>query len=181
MLLYVDLDNTLINPVIDKSGNVVDIIPRPHVDWFLKKLAKNGSPWLLTAASRLHAERALKVIGSMSGVFKGLISIEDMSEIEDQLDAIRLNSGLSRDEKWAEWNKIRPIAPPGIMFDDYPVGSGIFMLKAAAIGIGADDWVKVDHYGDGEEDRDGLKKAYAEFKRRTEPKNVMGKVSLKWA
>lgn len=166
MLLYTDLDNTLINPVVDRHGNVVKIIPRPGAQEFLTKLSRDGDLLMLTAASREHAKRGLEILKPASRLFKGVISIEDMAPVEEQLDVVFNEPGLTDEQRLRLLRDIRPIAPPGAMFDNYPVGSSIYYLKAGSIGIGPEQWVEVEHFGDGKDDHGGLKKAYADFRRR---------------
>jgi hypothetical protein len=166
MIVYSDLDNTLIDPVTDVFGNIVKIVPRPGVQGFLTKLGRDAQPWLLTAASREHAERALKILQPGSKVFKGIISIEDMSAILEQMDVIRSETGLTNEQKIELWREIKAIAPPGPIFDNMAVGSWAYLLKAAAVGIGPKDWIEVEHYGDGIPDMGGLRKAYQDFRHR---------------
>ena len=166
MRIYIDLDNTLVNPVTDITGNVLAILPRPGAEEFLSKLSRDGDIWLLTAASRGHVDRALDVLVPQSRKFRGVISREDMAPIEEQLDVILNDQNLNVDEQVALWNQIRPLYPPGVMFDDYPVGSWMFLLKAASIGIPPEKWIQVEHFGNGKTDNGGLKKAYAEVRKR---------------
>jgi hypothetical protein len=166
MLIYTDLDNTLVNPVTDPEGNVTAILPRPGVQEFIDKLARDGQLWMLTAAVREHAERAMSILWPASKKFKGVLSREDMAPVEEQLGVVLEEPGLTDEERRNLYREIRPIAPPGAMFDNYPVGSSIYLLKAASIGIKPDQWIEVEHFGDGKMDRGGLKKAYTEFRRR---------------
>lgn len=166
MRIYLDLDHTLVNPVTDKRGNVTAIIRRPGVTEFLEKLSRDGDLWLLTAAERGHAERALSVLWPASKHFRGIITIEDMALIEEQNMVIFQEPGLSNAQRMDLWDEIKPIAPPGVMFDDFPAGSSMYLLKAAAIGIGPDRWIQVEHFSSQHKDKGGLKKAYADFRKR---------------
>lgn len=178
--IYLDLDNTLINPVQDLKGNVTRIVPRPHVDWFLNKMSKEGELWLLTAAERRHAKRGMEALRPGSHHFRGVISIENMKPIEEQLEIISETPGLSMDNAFELWKTIPPISTPGIMFDDFEVGSSMYYLKAAAIGIGPEQWVQVEHFSSKQPDRNGLKKAYDIFKARFPSRSVLGRM-FAWA
>jgi len=166
MRIYIDLDNTLVNPVTDILGSVLAILPRPGAEEFLSKLSRDGDIWLLTAATRGHANNALDVLAPVSRKFRGIISIEDMEPVKEQLDVILNDQALTVDDQVHLWNQIRPLFPPGVMFDDYPVGSWMYLLKAASLGIPPDKWIQVEHFGNGKADNGGLKKAYAEFRKR---------------
>jgi hypothetical protein len=166
MRIWTDLDNTLVNPVTDEAGYVTAILPRPGVQEFLTKLGNDGQLWMLTSATREHAERAMSILHPASKVFRGIVSREDMEPVEEQLSVVLYEPGLSPDERLSLWSDIRPIAPPGPVFDNFPVDSSVFYLKAAAVGIGPDEWIHVEHFGDGRMDRGGLKKAYLDFRKR---------------
>jgi hypothetical protein len=162
MRIYIDLDETLIANVVS-AGEVVDILPRPGVGWFLRTLAQHGELWLLTAAHSSHAKRGLSKIGREAKLFKGVISREMMQPIEDQIEVVLETPGLTDEQRMTLWEEIKPIAKPGIMFDDFPVGSSIWAMKSKAIGISEDKWIQVDAYLPGSIDRRGLKRAYSEF------------------
>lgn len=166
-IIYTDLDHVLINPVLGPDGNeVIEIIPRPGVKAFLENLGRHGDVWLLTASVRDHAERALEVIGRPARILKGKLTMEDMSGVEDELLSILAAEGLSDDERLERWAGVRAIAAPGVVFDDFEVGSPIYILKSTAVGINQDSWVEVERFSSGLPDHGGLAKAYAEYKRR---------------
>jgi len=162
MRIYVDLDETLIANVV-RHGEVVDILPRPGVSWFLRTLSQHGELWLLTAAHSSHAKRALKKIGPDAKRFKGIITREDMEPVEEQIAVVLETPGLTDEQRIALWEQIKPIAKPGIMFDDFPVGSSLWAVKSKSIGIDENKWIQVDAYLPGKMDRQGLKNAYSEF------------------
>lgn len=166
MRIYSDLDNTLIYPITDRDGYVTAILPRPGVGEFLKKLSSEGELWMLTAAQKGHAERALSVLWPHSKAFKGVITIENMEPIFEQVNVIFREPGLSDEQRWDLWSEIPPLFPSGVVFDDYPADSGMFALKAGAVGIDRDRWVKVDFFGENHPDNGGLRKAYSDFKKR---------------
>lgn len=163
MRIYTDLDETLIGNVVGPDGNVLKIYPRPGAGWFLRSLANHGDVWMLTAAERGHAERALRKLGPEAKYLKGVLSREDMKPVEEQIAVVLETPGLSDEVRLELWDEIKPIAPPGIMFDDFPVGSSMYALKSKSLGIDEDQWVQVEPYRVGVPDRHGLKRAYSEF------------------
>jgi len=167
MRIYCDLDNVLVHPVLGGplKDQVIRIVPRPNADWFLRKLAGQGDVWLLTASCCGHPGRALRVLGPSTNVLSGVISREHLAPVEEQIRVVQ-EAGVGEQERRELWSLIRPIAPPGVVFDDFPVGSDMFLLKATAVGIGPEHWVQVEHFGEGRPDNGGLRRAYAEFRRR---------------
>ena len=165
MRIYCDLDNVLIHPVVDPKGNVVKIHPRPEADWFLSNLAQHGEVVLLTASSGDHPVRALRKLGKAASHLSGVITREDLVPIEEQIKVVQ-EADVDAATRRELWSQIQPIAPPGVIFDDYPVGSGMFVLKATAVGIGPEGWIQVDAYDPRKTDRGGLRRAYREFLRR---------------
>lgn len=164
MRIYVDLDETLIANVLDQEReNVLQIIPRPGVQWFLRTLAMHGEICLLTASMRKHAQRALQLLRPESRLFKCIITYETMEPIAEQLQVVRETPGLTDDERMNLWEEIRPLAPPGIVFDDAEVGTYLWALKSKAVGIDDSMWINVESYLPGLPDRQGLKRAYSEF------------------
>lgn len=177
MKIYVDLDETLIGNVVDANRNIIKIIPRPDVNWFLRLLASRGELWLLTLGTRDHAEDAMKALGRSAELFRGMITREDLIPVEDQILVVMETPGLTLIEQEDLWDLIKPIAPPGIMFDDHSIGSGIWLLKSKAIGIDEASWIKVEAFGPNRPDRNGLRKAYAEFSNRVGiPQLTMGRM-----
>lgn len=162
MRIYVDLDETLIANVVS-GDEVVDIIPRPGMQWFLRTLSQHGDLWLLTKGNMPHVRQAFKKMGKITRLFKGIISHETMRPIEEQIEVVVMTPGLTDEERQELWQSIPPIAPPGIHFDDFPFNSPIGALKSKTIGIGPERWIEVDQYLPGQADHQGLKQAYAEF------------------
>lgn len=167
MRIYCDLDNLLVNPVVGGPDlqEVVRIVPRPDAGWFLDKLSSHGEVWLLTASYGSHPGRALRTIGPAAGIFSGHITGEDLDLVKAQIHVVR-SANVSEGERRELWSLVSPIAPPGVVFDDYPVGSDMFLLKATAVGIGPEHWIEVEPFSDATPDRRGLRKAYREFRRR---------------
>lgn len=163
MRIYTDLDETLIANVLDGDGNSVDIIPRPGVSWFLRTLSQHGSLWLITYATMPHVRQAFKKLGADSKLFRGIISRETMVPVEEQIKVVLETPGLSEDEQFALWNQIKPIAKPGVVFDDFPIMSSLGALKSKSVGITDDKWIQVAPYLPGTPDRQGLKRAFSEF------------------
>lgn len=150
--IYTDLDQVLIAPVVE-AGRVVDVLPRPGADWFVRRLASKGDLWLLTAADRTHAFRGLRTLGPAAKVFQGIISWENLEPIAEMVRVIESEKDLSKEARAELYQSIQPIAPPGPVFDDFPVGSWVYLVKAAAVGIGEDAWIQVEGFypesGDG--------------------------------
>lgn len=163
MRIYTDLDETLIGNVLDSNGNSVDMVVRPGVHWFLRTLANHGDLWLITAANKDHARQALRKIGNERRLFKGVITRETMEPIKEQIEVVLETPGLTDEQRITLWGEIAPIAAPGVIFDDYPIGSSLWALKSKAIGIDEDKWIQVDPYYPGGVDHQGLKRAYSEF------------------
>lgn len=185
MRIYVDLDQTLANPIISPSGDVVRIEPRPGAAWFLRNLKRHGEPWLLTMGSRAHAERSLDVLGpSVKGALQGVIAYEDIAPIEEQIQVAVSSPGLTDDDRLALWRSISPIAPKGVVFDDFSADSAMFVVKSTAVGIGAEWWIQVEPFTTRRPDRGGLRKAYAEFVSRfvgpTTPAMGRGRRAVVW-
>lgn len=166
MRIYVDLDNVLVNPVLLDRGRV-RIDPRPGADRFLAALARHGRLCLLTASNPYHAHHGLKALGSAGGLFAHAITRRELAPIEEQLRVV-LGANVGEEERARLWSSIQPLAAPGVVFDDYPAGSGMYLLKATAVGIGPGHWIQVEAFN-GQPDRDGLAKAYEEFKLRFLP------------
>ena len=163
MRLYVDLDETLVGNVLNSKGEVIDIIPRPGAQWFLRTLSQHGSLWLITAAGSEHAKQALQKLGEERKLFRGIITRETMKPIEEQIEVVLETPGLTDEQRLTLWGEIKPIAKPGIVFDDFPVGSSLWAMKSKAVGIDEDKWINVEPYFPGSVDRQGLKRAYSEF------------------
>jgi hypothetical protein len=139
------------------------MIVRPGAEWFIRMLSNHGDLWLITAANREHTRQALKKLGREGKLFKGVITRETMKPIQEQIDVVLETPGLTDDQRTTLWGEITPIASPGIVFDDFPVGSSVWALKSRAVSIGEDQWIQVEPYLPGKPDRQGLKKAYSEF------------------
>ena len=177
MKIYTDLDHVLVNPVMGGPDglDVVRIIPRPDAEWFLSKLASRGELWLMTASAGDHPWRALSTITpDFAKYFSGYITREQLAFIEEQIHVVR-SAQVDPETRRELWGLIQPLAEPGIMFDDYPVGSSMFNLKATAIGIGPQEWIQVEAFDSRGPDRSGLRKAYQEFKRRLGLGTSMGR------
>jgi len=168
MRIYSDLDNVLVNPVEDAAtGQVISIIPRPDAGWFLGELAKQGELWILSAAERGHVDRALGVLGELAAPHvSGILSLEDIYPVWLQADMILKAQGLTPEDRAILIAQIPPIAPPGVIFDDWPRGSEIFYVKTAAVGAARESWIEVEPFSAGSPDRGGLRRAYAEYVRR---------------
>jgi hypothetical protein len=165
--IFVDLDQTLIDSDVDGLGNVTAIYPRPGVGHFLGKLSGRGDLFLLTHAERPHVKNAFRAIGKPAKLFQGVISREDMSEIVEQIEYIFQDPKLTDEERRMIYQEIQPIMPRGYVFDDQPIGSELYLIKAAAVGARPSDWVQVKAFKrNGAVDHE-LERAYQEYLRRS--------------
>lgn len=173
MRIYSDNDNTLTAPVWAPTGGneIIDVMVRPKAGWFLEQLSQHGEVYIITAATKDYATQALQKLGDAQKFIKGIISREDMLPVSDKIVDIECNSELSWIEKENLYQQIKPIAPEGYLFDDYPVGGWLFKLKAKVVGIDETKWIKVKPFGPNDPDTGGLEKAYAEFIERMEMNN----------
>jgi hypothetical protein len=136
---------------------------------FLERLSMYGSLTLLTAASRAWANQVLGRLGPVTKLFKDVKTGEDLFSIWQQLEVVRKAEGLSTEDRETLYGEIQPILPPGVIFDDFPVGSGMYRLKGHATGIALINphlWIQVEEFTPDGPDRGGLEKAFQEFKKR---------------
>jgi hypothetical protein len=165
MRIYCDNDNTLTAPVWAPAGGneIIDVMVRPKAEWFLEQLSKHGDVYIITAATKEYAEVALSKLGEARKFIKGVLSREDMLPISDKIVDIECNGELEWIEKERLYQQIKPIAPEGFIFDDYPTGGWLYRLKSKVIGIDESKWIKVKPFGPNDPDNSGLEKAFAEF------------------
>jgi len=163
MRIYTDLDETLVGNILDGEGNSVAIVPRPGAQWFLRTLSNHGDVWLITWATMQHAREALGKLGREARLLKGIITRESMKPVVEQIEVVTETPGLTDEQRATLWNEIMPIAEPGVVFDDFPVGSSLWGIKSRAVGINEDKWIQVDPFLPGTPDQQGLKRAYSEF------------------
>jgi hypothetical protein len=168
---YIDLDETLLTGVETVSGLMPRV--RPDAGWFLRMMSTHCDLWLLTRANKAWAEEGLQAIGPTASVFVGMISREDLLPIQEQIEVI-FNAGLSENETDALLREIPPIAPAGVIFDDFQIGSFMYWIKALAVGIGEYQWIQVEEFSKKSPDRGGLHKAYLEFKRKFVHRPIVG-------
>lgn len=169
--IYIDLDNTLSYPIYtDESKKEVDhFVFRPGALPFLEALSRHGDLILLTASEGGWAREALSERPDLGKMFPEIITMEDMAEIEKQLQWIFSLAGLSESEKLGMVGMIKPISPPGIVFDDQAYGSSAWYLKSVSIGtfdLGPGLWIKVDAFSKSNPDLNGLERAFHRFKSR---------------
>jgi hypothetical protein len=167
VILYTDMDETLIGPVRSPSNPdfMTDFIVRPWVGEFLRALAGHGDVIVLTAASKEWADQVLPELPG-SDVIRGVVTREDLAPIADQMAVIEshLAPPSVRERLYGE---VAPILPTGFMFDDFPVGSEMWRYKSLAAGIPDQRWIKVEKFTPSVPDRGGLEKAYNEFLKRS--------------
>lgn len=169
--VYIDLDFTISYPVYtDEEKKEVDhFVFRPGALPFLEALSRHGELILLTASEGGWAKEALSERPDLERMFSAIITMKEMEPIEKQLIWIFGIAGLSEDEKLGMVGMIKPIASPGIVFDDQAYGSSAWYLKAVAIGtfdLGPELWIKVDRFSRSNPDLNGLERAFHRFKSR---------------
>lgn len=162
--IYVDFDDTLIHPETDRRGRVIRIHPRPHAGEFLLRLSRHAPVYILSHAYLEHVMENLPLLGPDVGVVEGVLAREDLQPVIEQVEEI-LWSGASEQAQERALQKITPIAPAGVMFDDQPVGSYLYKVKASALGIGPGMWIQVKPYNPPTPNDTGLERAYQKFKR----------------
>lgn len=170
--IYVDLDDTLITSVTDGDGDVIEIVPRPGVNSFLGKLSRHGNLFLLTHAMTPHVDDAFRALGSVTRMFTGVISRETMEPVIEQVDYLLENPDLTADQKLALYNEIVPIVPRGVVFDDQPVGSQLYLYKAASVGASPEDWIQVPPFKLTTRRDRHLEGAYREYRMRAGGKHA---------
>lgn len=169
MRIYCDNDNTLTAPKWSPNGGseIIDILVRPKAEWFLEQLSKHGEVYIITAATKDYAEKALSTLGDARKFIKGVITREDMAPVADRIVDIETGGNLDWLAKERLYQKVKPIAPAGYLFDDYPVGGWLFKLKSKVVGIDESKWIKVKPFGPSDPDDGGLERAYKEFLERS--------------
>lgn len=160
MILYVDLDETLVANLFDGR-----IIPRPGAKGFLSDLSRHGDLVLLTASARSHASEALGTLGPAARLFRSIVTREDLAPIAAQIEVIE-TADVPEAGKAELYESVPPILPPGYVFDDFGVGSWVYALKGLATGTPPERWIGVDQFTYKHPDRGGLRKAYREFRKR---------------
>jgi hypothetical protein len=172
--IYVDLDDTLVTSEIDPyTGAVRRIFPRPDAHEFLANLSRHGSIRILTRAGSVHAERAVRKLGTAAKFVKGVITREDMAAVEDKIEAI-LTAPISDESKNVLLSKVKPLYPKGVIFDNDEAWSDTFLLKTTAVGVGFDEWIKVDPFDLDVQDLGKLEKAYLDFLSRLDMLTLKG-------
>lgn len=172
--LYVDLDGTL--AVTEQRFLRSDLVHiRPNADKFLRSLGDHGPVFILSHATLPHVERCLDLIPGSRDLLSGIFSREDLQPVEEIVDEIMQGSPwlTERQVEMLE-GRIVPIAPPGVVFDDQPVGSYYYVLKSSAIGIGPRLWIKVQSYSKPNPKDEGLARAYTKFRNTFVEPSVLG-------
>jgi len=165
-VLWIDLDDTLITSIMDDDDNIIEIVPRPGVEDFLRKLSRHGDLYLLTYATRPHVRDAFKALGPISKIFKAVVSRESLRPIIEQIEIISKDPDLTADERVILYDEIQPIYEKGFIFDDQRVDSDLYWIKTLAVGAEEDDWIRVKPFRDYATAKSELDRAYAEYRRR---------------
>ncbi len=157
--IYTDLDATLIH------SDDTAIYPRPGAAEFLRRLAGHADVYILSHATLPHVQRALPYLGSGSKYLSGVFSREDLQPVIDQFDRLASKALPKADLKRLRAN-IKPLFPAGVLFDDQPVGSDLYLIKSTALGIGEGLWIHVLPYTRVNLNDNALEQAYKKFQRR---------------
>ncbi len=173
--LYIDLDFTLSYPVFSDpvQMKVSRIVFRQGAKEFLEALSAYGDLVLLTMSEDGWAEDQLEKRKDLRRMFSRIIQRNDMNLVENQVASIFALAGVSESEKLGMVSMIRPIAEPGVIFDDQRYGSEAWLLKSVAVGtydMGRDLWIQVEKFSRETPDSGGLERAFYRFKKR----NVKG-------
>lgn len=166
--IYVDLDGVLIasvrNPLTDLPENIV---VRPDTSWFLETLSRYGELCLLSSAEPEWVESALAQIGDAARWFSQIYTLSDLYPIALRLEMIeKVEDARDRAELHAQ---VPSILPPGVLFDDWPKESWMYLLKGLATGIASLDpslWIEVEAFQIAVPDAGGLRRAFQEFLKR---------------
>jgi hypothetical protein len=162
--IYVDLDDTLIRSDVDAKGGVTRIFPRPGAGRFLRRLSGVGPVYILSYATLSHVQDGLEAIGAEASFVSGILSREDLVPVIDALERISWEATPPRD-RVRMIEGIPAIVPPGVIFDDQPVGSWYYLVKSTAAGIRSGMWIQVPAYTQHLSDHDALDRAYRKFHR----------------
>lgn len=163
--IYSDMDNVLVGPIKNRQGELIGAEIRPDAAWFLETLSRYGDVALLTSANRTWANYVLEELGPAAKFLKNVYTVEDLYPVALALEMID-RAGLSQRDKEELYGQVAPILSPGVVFDDYPVGSWMYWLKGLATGIANINprmWIEVEPFEAGMRDRGGLRRAFAEF------------------
>lgn len=143
MRIYVDLDRTLVAPVYGdpEEKTVEDVLIRPLADWFLAQLARRGEVHVLSLGTREHVVDALRRLGAAAEPVLSITTAEDLDpvvrRVREAFDRCASRGAVNEEDLLA---RIPPIRPAGFMVDDHAPGTGVYLVKAAALGIGRDRW-----------------------------------------
>lgn len=166
--IYTDLDQVLIAPIIDPVTDLpVDLVVRPDVAWFLESISRYGELCLLSSANLDWVNFALQRLGAARKFITRVYTISDLYPIALRLEMIdKVKDESDREQLDAQ---VPPLLTPGVIFDDYPVGSWMYRLKAIATGIASIDplmWIEVAPFTSTAPDVGGLRQAFQEFLKR---------------
>lgn len=164
-VLYVDLDETLVFSEELPDGTL-EITVRPEAADFLQTLTSYGDVWIMSMGTRPHVENALRELGRRArNAVTGIITREDLQPVTDEIELIDGLPTLRDEHRKTLEAEIPQRFPSGVIFDDQPVGSQLYRIKRAALGIDESMWIQV---GDSNM---GLWNAYRRFLTRfTKPK-----------
>jgi hypothetical protein len=165
--IYTDLDNVLVYAILDpKTDRPVDLVVHPDAGWFLETVSRYGDLSLLTSANLDWATYALKRLGRSAKHFSHVYTNEDLYPVAAHLEMIERAHPRDREELHEQ---VASILPPGVIFDDYPVKSWMYLLKGLATGITRIDpelWITVEKFEHPQEKSMSLRRAFGEFLKR---------------
>src|SRR3990170_128347 len=169
--LYIDLDNTLLYAVLEGfpgHETVKGVVIRPGAQAFLERLSRHGDLSLLTLATGEYAVWAVGQLGPAGGLFRRMLFKEDLDRVETELEFLYRGHPPGTPQWAGRLKAVRPIAPPGIVFDDAPPGDPRYYVKTAAVGVGREAYIQVPPFSREMPDAGGLEKAYREYLARFE-------------
>jgi hypothetical protein len=169
--IYVDMDETLLSAVVQGppgQEEIVGVVVRPGAQRFLENLSRHGPLVLLTLGNQPYARWAIDHLGAAAGLFQKLVTYERLERIHEQARRIARRYPFGSRSANQAALAIRPILPPGVVFDDSPVGTDRFFTKIRAVGIPVSWYIQVAPFQPDRPDGRGLEDAYREYLERFE-------------
>ena len=164
--IYVDMDETLLSAVVQGPPGrqeLVGVVVRPGAERFLERLSRHGTLVLLTLGNEVYARWAIDHLGKAADLFSKIVTYEALEGIYEQAKRIARRYPFGSRSAWQAAGAIRPILPPGVVFDDSPPGTDRFFTKTRAVGIPLSWYIQVSPFLPDRPDGRGLDDAYREY------------------